>query len=67
MVTRICPNLEFFPAPRLYHLMMKSQAHGGWNLGAEPGGKGPWHPCPDSGTPKAFPGDDNLREFMMLD
>ena len=28
MVSRICPNLEFFPAPRLYRLTMRSQAHG---------------------------------------
>ena len=35
MVLRISCSLEFFPVPRLYRLMMKSQAHSGWSLGAE--------------------------------
>ena len=68
MVSRICPNLEFFPVPRLYCVMMRSQAHGGWSLGAEPGGKGPWHFLVQILEPiRAFPGEDNLRELMKLD
>ena len=68
MVSRIYPNLEFFPVPKLYHLMMRSQAHGGWSLGAEPGGKGPWHFLVQILEPsKGFPGEDNLRELMKLD
>ena len=68
MVSRIYPNLEFFLAPRLYHLMMRSQAHGGWSLGAEPGGKGPWHFLVQILEPsKGFPGEENLREHMKLD
>ena len=68
MVSRIYPNLEFFPAPRLYHLIMRSQAHGGWSLGAETGGKGPWHFLVQILEPsRGFPGEENLREHMKLD
>ena len=67
MVLRICPNLEFFPAPRLYHLIMRSQAQGGWSLGAETGEKEPWLSCPDSGTLQGFPGEENVRERMKWD
>ena len=68
MVLRISCSLEFFPVPRLYHLMMKSQAHSGWSLGAEPGGKGPWHFLVQILEPsRAFPGEENLREHTKLD
>ena len=68
MVSRIYPNLEFFPEPRLYHLIMRSQAHGGWSLGAETGGKGPWHFLVQILEPsRGFPSEENLRERMKLD
>lgn len=50
MVSRIAPTWSSSCASRLYRLTMRSQAQGGWSLGAETDGKGPWHPCPDSGT-----------------
>ena len=68
MVLRITRNLEFFPVPRLYRLTIRSQAQGGWSLGAEPGGKGPWHFLVQILEPsRAFPSEENLRDHIKLD
>ena len=65
-VLGICPELEVFPALRLYPLMVRSQAQGGCGLGAEMGATQVsliWilEPC------RGFPGEENLREHVKFD